>query len=94
VYIWVANKVQLSAEDHDRSKHFGVITDCVEKYNFNISAIVGFVVRIIKIQFITIMKTPTCFGTSLPSSGSYYNKAVKAKHFSPGTTVIFKFLRF
>jgi len=63
------------------------MTDCVKKYNFNISVIVDFVVWIIKIKFITIIKTPKLFGTRLPSSGSYYNKAVKANHFSLGTTL-------
>jgi len=59
----------------------------VEKYNFNISAIFGFVIWIVNIQILTIIKTPTCFGTRFPSSGSYYNKAVKAKHFSLGTNL-------
>jgi hypothetical protein len=29
--------------DQDRSKHVGVTSNCESKYNFNISAIVGFI---------------------------------------------------
>jgi hypothetical protein len=32
------------------------------------------------IKYIQKYKTPTCFGTEVPSSGSYFDKGIKGQH--------------
>ena len=43
-YISFTDVQRLPEDDQDRSKHVGVMTNCVLKYNLNISALVGFIV--------------------------------------------------
>jgi hypothetical protein len=38
---------ELPVDDQDRAKHVRVIKICVQKYNFNITAYVGFIISIV-----------------------------------------------
>jgi len=43
-YICLNNVKKLLEDDQDRSKHVVVTTDCMYKYNFNITSFVCFIV--------------------------------------------------